>query len=211
MKVINQDQQLIALLEDFQNSPIRALLAATYVTSRSRFWAGLSRLHWEWKRGSFSEREGNAIFLQRLSRWRCIIARSFEVPAVSAQVLNEFRNALTHLSRAAAAVDQVTLDSELGDVRRHLERATRDSYTIQLVYTTVSLARLTSVIHARYGIVPVRIHNDLRLIRDERRDILIHEHTHSSGSPEFHAITERYNKLVRTMIRWKIQLDRIQS
>jgi hypothetical protein len=115
------------------------------------------------------------------------------------QVLNEFRNALTHLSRAAACVDSSSGQRELDDARRHLERGTRDAYKILVFFKHDSIMKLTGVVEARSRAFPVTLYKKLRFVRQERQDILIAEHVSPAGSLEYSSITDRYKKLVETL------------
>lgn len=93
------------------------------------------------------------------------------------EVLNELRNAMTHMGRANALNPQTNIDDvnhELKAAKRHLLRCTLDCLKIVLLTTA---KRCESTIDALDNemLLPVSVHNESRDLRGRRIELSKHE------------------------------------
>lgn len=189
-------RELEALLEASGRDPFVALIAVRHFSRRFNGWAGLRSLLWERNRRSSPP---PASCRERFAAWWKTLADRFMCAPFPAQVLNEFRNALTHLSRVANCADHLAVKAEFDAAQRHLERATRDAYKILIISKRDHVKRLERVVYARSRSLPVTICEQIRHNEMEWREISIAEHMSTAGTPPYVSLEKRYKALFETL------------
>lgn len=191
-------EALERMLKATERDPFVALIAVRHFSRRFNGWAGLRSLLWERNRRPSPP---PASWRERFAAWWKTLADRFMCAPFPAQVLNEFRNALTHLSRVAHCADHQAVKAEFDAAQRHLERATRDAYKILIISKRDQLKRLERVVYARSRSLPITICKQITNIEREWRDISIAEHMSPAGTRHYASLIDRYKELFETL-RW---------
>lgn len=116
------------------------------------------------------------------------------------QVNNEIRNALTHLSRAAAVDDRQLGQPEIDKSSSHLERAVRDCYKLAVINVNRRIQKAIWVLdEARGGVVASTARNYNELLK-ERRRVISEEQKTATGSEQFQKIARAYEDLFTGLV-----------
>lgn len=189
-------EALEGMLRATERDPFLALIAVQHFSRRFNGWAGLRSLLWERNRRPSPP---PASWRERFAAWYKTLADRFMCAPFPAQVLNEFRNALTHLSRVAHCADHQAVKAEFDAAQRHLERATRDAYKILIISKHDQVKKLERIVYARSKLFPVSLCKQLREVEKEWRTISIAEHMSTAGTPTYSSLVCRYETLFKTV------------
>ena len=87
------------------------------------------------------------------------------------EILNEYRNYVTHLARAILEKDHEKINSELLKARGHGDRIHLDCAKLAYLKLSETIDEMVEEIKAKSGIHPHTILNEVSKIRDERKKL----------------------------------------
>lgn len=90
-------------------------------------------------------------------------------------VLNEIRNALTHIGRSITAdLNSIERESELASAYRHLKRTCLDSFKLSILFLADELDRMVEALEDQYHL-PEKVHRSLIALREKRIRLQVNE------------------------------------
>lgn len=90
-------------------------------------------------------------------------------------VLNEIRNAMTHLGRSInPKLNSVDKEAELASAYRHLKRTCLDSFKLSILFLAEELDRMITALEDQY-LLPEKLHSQLIQLRERRIKMQVRE------------------------------------